>query len=216
MIAAIAGLGVTGVSSAAFVGYVATVTQVTSGGILLGPFQRSDRHPAQLLQLRYLRWFDGSCARRLLAQGQRLAELGHSRPGFRHLEPVADRICHGQPPLRLVPHHRQPGRWHQHQQRWPVVAGCWRRLGSSDPRPGRHHRLVQLEPPESPGSRRSERQHRDWRSHRTVRPLGERRRWAVRNKRSKRSSSRPRFTPRPGHLWRSARFVGSSRASRLR
>ena len=35
MIAAIAGLGVTGVSSAAFVSYVATVTQVTSGGILL-------------------------------------------------------------------------------------------------------------------------------------------------------------------------------------
>ena len=32
MIAAIAGLGVTGVSSAAFVGFVATVTQVTSGG----------------------------------------------------------------------------------------------------------------------------------------------------------------------------------------
>jgi hypothetical protein len=35
MIAAIAGLGVTGVSSAAFVSYVATVTQVTSGGVLL-------------------------------------------------------------------------------------------------------------------------------------------------------------------------------------
>jgi hypothetical protein len=35
MIAAIAGLGVTGVSSAAFVGFVASVTQVTSGGILM-------------------------------------------------------------------------------------------------------------------------------------------------------------------------------------
>ena len=35
MIAAIAGLGITGVSSAAFVGYVATITQVTTGGVLL-------------------------------------------------------------------------------------------------------------------------------------------------------------------------------------
>ncbi len=39
MIAAIAGLGVTGVSSAAFVGYVATVTQVTSGGILMDQYR---------------------------------------------------------------------------------------------------------------------------------------------------------------------------------
>ena len=39
MIAAIVGLGVTGVSSAAFVSYTATITQVTSGGVLLDQVQ---------------------------------------------------------------------------------------------------------------------------------------------------------------------------------
>jgi len=39
MIAALAGLGVTAVSSATFVSYVATVTQVTTGGVLLDQVQ---------------------------------------------------------------------------------------------------------------------------------------------------------------------------------
>jgi hypothetical protein len=39
MIAALAGLGVTAVSSASFVSYVATVTQVTTGGVLLDQVQ---------------------------------------------------------------------------------------------------------------------------------------------------------------------------------
>jgi len=39
MIAAIVGLGVTGVSSAAFVSYTATITQVTTGGVLLDQVQ---------------------------------------------------------------------------------------------------------------------------------------------------------------------------------